>query len=169
MLPYSAPSGGESGFTLVEAATVTIVAGIVSALAVTSFIGLLKRMEVNNATAKLQGSIQEVQQQAIKEGKTCSLAIDTVNKKISGTGTCQAASYDLPSEITIQLQNSGVNPTFNYRGQTNTLQTIVLANASQSNKKCIVISNGIGTIVVGDYTGSLNSSITESNCVFSRM
>lgn len=166
MLLYSVPSSRNGGFTLIESAVITIIIGVLAAIAVPSFREVLRRMEVNQAMTLMQGTIQDVQNQSIKRSKTCSVAIDTVNKKMTaGIGNCNVFSNELPRSVTIL--NNGGNPTFDYRGQTTTLQTIVIANASQSNKKCLVISNGIGMIRTGNYTGNLDSPINSSNCITS--
>lgn len=157
------------GFTLIETLTVLIVIGILSAIAVPSFLALLNRNKVNDAVAKVQGALQEAQREAIRRSRSCIVTLNTTNQKV--TSPCLiTGDRTLPNGVAIVTNLGGTPPsiTFSFRGNTTDSGAIVLymSDGSIPKKGCLVISNGLGIMRSGVYNGS-TASVTANNCVTS--
>ena len=146
MLRFNAPKN-DQGFTLIEILTVLLIIGILSAIAVPSFLGLLNRGKVNNAVAKARGALQEAQRESIRKSKTCTVVVpagnnvtltspteDTNGNGLLDTGEDINANNILDKNnclVTGDRQLDGVNTninrsgsgnwaiTFDFRGRTN--------------------------------------------------
>ncbi len=163
-----------------------MIIGILSALAAPSFLGMVNRAKVNDAVAKVRGALQEAQREAMRKSKKCTVYIpDGAQTQIisdcfvaaDGTSTGLAGIPNgLPIKkidkiaIVSNLSSTPKKITFSFRGNTTTGGTIVLylADFPTLNKKCVFISNGIGVMRTGNYTGSTSSTITDSNCTASK-
>lgn len=172
MLLYNARNN--QGFTVLETLIIVVILGILSAAAAPSFLGMLNKNKVNDAVYKVRGALQEAQREAIRKSKSCTVTIDTTNKKISSpcfvtgdrdlceernnTGNC--------TKSIVVLETNETSIQFSYKG-TVTLSdagTVVLFTADNtSNKKCLVISSPLGVLRTGNYTvtgtnGTCNTS-----------
>ena len=85
MLHFNVRSNSK-GFTLIEVLVVMIMIGILSAIAAPSFLGLLNRNRVNNATIRLKSAITEAQVNATRVAKSCTPLIT------AGTGSVRTLS-----------------------------------------------------------------------------
>ncbi len=153
------------GFTLFEMLFVLVIIGILSAILAPSFLGMFSRNKVNNALAQVRGALQEAQRQAIRNSKSCTVTIDTTNKKV--TAPCLVTG-DRVFDSNIGIATNETSIQFSYKG-TITLSdagTVVLSNANTSKKQCLVISSPLGIMRTGEYSGSTSpvSAISANNC-----
>jgi prepilin-type N-terminal cleavage/methylation domain-containing protein len=155
------------GFTLFEILIVLVIVGILSAITAPSFLSMLNRSKVNDALDQLRGALQEAQREAMRTSKSCTVTINTTNKKI--TAPCLiTGDRTIPSGVAIANTNSLGSPpaiTFSFRGNTNSGGTIVVSSSdgSTSQQSCLSISTGLGILRTGDYSGS-TASISANNC-----
>ena len=161
----------EHGFTLVEALITVVVASILAAISVSSFLGLYNQNKVKNALTQLEVALREAQRQAMYKNQSCTVNLDTTNNQITSTGDCLVDSNILLDRVAISTNLSG-NPSaisFSFKGNTPTSGTVVLSKPDSSGeKRCLAISKGLGIIRTGIYSGSPNSPITDSNCITSQ-
>ena len=157
----------QSGFTLIEMLAVTIVIGVVAAIASPRLIGSWRRHQVNVALRELNGAVKETQRQAIRQGRICRININTANNQLTGNPTsCLLSDRKIDNNINIRTNLSGTPPniSFSYRGSTTKSGTIVVSADSINNQRCFVISLGIGITRTGNYTGTSTGSVSASNC-----
>lgn len=167
MLPSNARHSNQ-GFTLIEMLVILIIIGILSAISVPSFLGLLNRNKVNNALAQVRGALQETQREAIRKSKSCSVTLDTTSTPNKVTGTCLVTGNRNLNGINIR---SNVSPiTFNFRGETGSSGTIVVASTdgSVAKQKCLVIASGIGLIRYGNYADNNHIGTDPDKCTTSQ-
>lgn len=183
MLLFNA-SKTERGFTLYEILTVLLIVGILCAITAPSFLGMLNRGKVNDATNKLRGAFQEAQREAMRKSKTCTVYLPDATTQaqlisdcfLTSEGTSSGLS-GIPNGLPIKKLDtvaikSNLNTTtpqrirFSFRGNTTDGGTSVLymSDNSTPEKRCFVISNGIGIMRTGEYTESITASIDESHC-----
>ncbi len=143
------------GFTLIETLTVIIIIVILSAIAAPGLLGMLNRNKVNTALAQVQGALQEAQRVAMRKGQQCIVTLTSSTV----TGPCLVTGdRTLPSGVALATNPNPATVTFSFRGNTNNSVKIVLySDDSNQQKKCLVISNGLGIMRTGKYSGSTTS------------
>lgn len=159
------------GFTMVEILIIIIIVGVLSAIAAPAFLGVLNRNKITDAASKMRGALQEAQREAMRKSKNCGVTITVMSPQVTGstvtgtdgevtssTGCLVTGSRTFKGISLAQNGNSGVNPwtiTFDYKGRTTNSGTITFSLPdSTANRRCIVLSNGIGLIRAGTYDGS---------------
>lgn len=197
MLPLSARRNSQ-GFTLIEILVIVAIIGILTAIATPSFFSLLSRKRVDDALTKVQGSLQEAQTEAIRKSRTCTVSVpegnnvtltsspedvdgdgvldageDTNNNAVLDKNTCLITGNRTLDEVAIasNLPLASKQITFSFRGNTVNSGTVVLSKSDGSGqRRCLVISNGIGLMRTGTYTGSTASiaDITAGTCTTSQ-
>jgi len=165
MNSLNAPRGNQ-GFTLIESLIIVLVIGILAAIAAPSFLATLNRSRVNDALAALEGALKEAQKEAVKRSTNCTVTLDTTDKKV--TGPCLVTGdRTLSNGVQMATNITGSTITFSHKG-TVTLSdtgTIALYRSDETNnQRCLVLSSPLGIIRSGNYTGSIASSITATNC-----
>ena len=157
----------ELGFTLIEMLLVIVIVGILIAVAVPNFLGLLRRNQVSTSLQKLYGAIKETQRQSIRQRRLCRINIDTANNRLTGNPpNCLLSDRIINQNITIRTNLSGTPPniSFSHKGTTTKSGTIVVSSNLTNNQKCFVISLGLGIMRTGDYKGSSTGSVSATNC-----
>lgn len=164
---YYTSNNKEAGFNLIEMLVVTIIVGIVAAIAVPNFLGLLRRNQVNAALQTLHGAIKETQRQAIRQGRFCRIDFDIINNKLTGNPpNCLLSDRRINDDIIIRTNFPGTSPNipFSHKGSTTRSGTIVVSSPLTNSQKCLVISLGLGIMRTGNYTGSSTGSVSATDC-----
>lgn len=172
----------DQGFTLIETLIILVIIGVLSAIAAPSFLSMFNRNKVNESLDKVRGALQEAQREAIRKSQSCTVTIDTTNKKITSpclvTGTrdlCEkrdSSGNCTQSRVAIATNLSPSSIQFSFRGNTTASGKIVVYSSdnSTSKKGCLAISNGTGIMRTGEYSGSTSSTteITSGTCTTSQ-
>ena len=160
------------GFTLIEMLATGIIISIVAAIAAPNLLGLLNRNRVNQGLAELEGAIKEAQRQAIRQGKSCRVNIDTSTNTISAyidppsvpPTNCLLSTREISSDITIRTNLPGSTILFSSKGSTTNSGTVVVSSDSTDTQKCFVISLGLGIMRTGEYTGTKTDPVDSEYC-----
>jgi prepilin-type N-terminal cleavage/methylation domain-containing protein len=167
MLLFNARKNSQ-GFTLIETLIIVVIIGILSAIAVPSFLALLDRSKVNSALSQVQGVLQQAQREAIRKSKPCTVTLAPATKQV--TANCSVTS-DRTLNSSIGMETNETSIQFSYRG-TITLSdagtVVFFTESNPTKKKCLVISKPLGIIRTGNYTGQIPSDvanpISKDNC-----
>lgn len=165
MLLFNARNN-ERGFTLIETLIIVVIIGILSAIAAPSFLGMLNRNKVNAALVQVQGALREAQREAIRRNKSCTVTLDTTNKKV--TAPCLVTGDRNLEGVAIRTSNSSI--TFTFKGGTGSSSTIVIASSDTSvtKQKCLAIATGIGIMRTGDYDATDTTGTNSNKCTTSQ-
>lgn len=171
MLPFNVRDNNQ-GFTLAETVVIAVVIGILAAIAIPSFLGWIRRKQLDDALVSLQGALQEAQAQAIRRSTTCAVLIpdgdgQTLTRSTDSAVGCLLSDRELPSGVRM-ISNLPTNPkriSFSFRGNTTNSGTVVLHRSDNSipYQRCLVISNGLGIMRTGVYEGP-TTSVTANSC-----
>lgn len=170
MLLSNARSNNQ-GFTLVETLTVIIFIGILSAIAAPSLLGMLNRNKVTSALDEVQGALREAQREAMRKGQQCTVTLNSTTGKV--TGPCLVTGdRTLPSGVILATNLTSATVlsstvTFSFRGNTNdSIKIVLYSNDSNQQKNCLLISDGLGIMRTGKYSGSITpvTSPTTDDC-----
>ena len=85
------------GFTLIEVLVIIAIVGILSAIAIPSYISLINKIELNNAVTEVRSALQTGQREAIRRSQVCSIGLNPVNHTV--TGYCLGGERNLPKEV----------------------------------------------------------------------
>ncbi|NJK55701.1 MAG: type II secretion system protein [Pleurocapsa sp. SU_5_0] len=170
MLLYNARKSN-SGFTLIEMLVVFIIIGVIAAIAAPNFLGLLNRNRVNDAAQQVEGALKEAQRQAMRQGKQCTINIDTTNKIISNptttppTNGCLLSSRNLDL---VQLNSNTTSIVFSGKGNISGTAPVFVVSMPNgtSQRKCVVLEGVLGTLRSGDYdsTGTIPATPVSTSC-----
>jgi prepilin-type N-terminal cleavage/methylation domain-containing protein len=171
MLLYNARKSN-SGFTLIEIMVVTIIIGVIAAIAAPNFLGLLNRNRITDAAQQVEGALKEAQRQALRTGKSCTVNINTTDKKIENPSTtpptngCLLTNRDLDSSSSsIQLNSNTTSIVFSGKGNITggTAPTLVVSMSNGSpDQKCVVLEGLFATLRSGKYSGTLSPPVATS-------
>lgn len=155
--------------TLIEMLVVVILVGILAAIGAPSLMEMMNNQKVKTALETVQGVLQDSQRQAIRQSKNCSVTLNTTNTPpnltTTDTGCIVTSDSKLPTGISMKTTTGLSSISFSFKGTTTSSGTIVVESSDgPSDKRCLVISNGLGIMRTGLYTGSTTGSLSASNC-----
>lgn len=154
----------DQGFTILEALIVVVFAGILAAIAGPSYFAWSQRRAVDSAITSIEGAIKEAQRQAMARSRYCPMTFNSTT--ITSTDNCLLTGDRTLSDVTLAALPTSLN--FDHLGNTTSEITVVVApsaNSSSNNfRKCLVLSQPLGLIRRGNYTGA-SGTTTSSSCV----
>ena len=87
------------GFTLIELLVIILIGGILSAIAIPSFIGLVDKANLNNAVTEVRAALQTGQREAIRRSQVCTIGLNIVERQV--TGYCLSGDRNLPDRVAL--------------------------------------------------------------------
>lgn len=143
-----------------------IIIGVIAAIAVPNFLGLLNRNRVNQAQRQVEGALKEAQRQAMRKGKQCSIDISTSSKTISSsTNGCLLSNRNLNDLV--QLNSNSTTITFsgkgNITGATPPVLVVSIPNGTNL-QRCVVIDSLLGSLRSGNYSGTIPTTPLSTSC-----
>lgn len=160
-----------AGFTLLEVLTTVALIGIISAIAIPSFAGLINRQRLNNAQEQVFTIMRNAQANAKRERRTWTACfrddgtrvLSSLNRLPSSTWTCATATNWQPllgadsKLIAINVPNTSIDPSpatyypvqFEYNGSIKPpLRRITLNIRNETNgiKRCVFLSTVLGAL-----------------------
>lgn len=81
--PFQYYKNNQRGFTLIELPIIVAVIAILLAIGAPSFLAFLNRAKIVDAIGKVQGALKKAQTEAIRKSKSCSVALNTADGKLS--------------------------------------------------------------------------------------
>jgi type II secretory pathway pseudopilin PulG len=131
-------------------AVISVIVGILASTTIPSMVGLMGKNSLQSSMGQVKGAIQEAQRAAIKNGKSCTVTIDTTAKTVTGSPVgCITSPVTLTSDMTLTTATTSFS--FSYKGNpdnTNEL-VLILSSTKTSTQPCLAISAGIGIMRSG--------------------
>ena len=161
----------EDGFTLLELIVVILFASILVAISAPSFSALNRRNKVTQDLTSTKNALLEAQIGAMRRGQSCTLSFSTATPPTisSSTGNCLLTGTRTLYNVSMNVYKDGTGAasslTFDYLGnmtETNPITIVLQYSNNIGDKKCIVVSQPLGLIATGKYTGS--GATYSSNC-----
>lgn len=162
------------GFTLIEVITVLLVVGVLAAIAVPSFLEMLNRRKIENATIQARAALQEAQREAIRRHRSCTVNVINVGEfkpdgKVAEHPTLQSDCLILGDRtlegVHIRKPNNLSTINFAFRGTTQSSGTIVFyIPNTYTQQQCLAIAPGLGIMRTGTYSNQDFTGFSASNC-----
>ena len=135
---------GDGGFSLAELLAVISIAGIMSAIAIPSFLNMQPGMRLKGAAREVYSQLMWTRAQAVEENTIYSVAFPnnhtlTIINDTNGNGVADmfevTETVDIQSfypDVTFVVGGSDTTPNFNGRGTTSGQTTVTVSNSSGS-------------------------------------
>ncbi len=161
----------ESGFTLIEVLAVTVIIGIIGAIAVPNVLGQLNKARISDGVAQIEGAFKEAKRQATSRKQSCTIQIANVGGNVivqNQAGSCLLETRQLPDGVTVgfnttndstiplPIQFSGkgnIGNTDTYIPSNTGSWTITVAHDDIDSPKCLEIAGLFGDIQTGVVQG----------------
>lgn len=163
----------DSGFTLVEMLAVTVIIGIVAAVAVPNLLGLLYKARISDGVASIEGAMKEAQRQAIRLSRTCNIQLTTnasgqaIVQPATGTANngCLLEQRVLPEGVTTTDNFTG-NMFYSSKGNIGAAGDWIIrvSHNNVSQDKCLAISGIFGDIKTGFYQDNGDGAFDSNDC-----
>jgi prepilin-type N-terminal cleavage/methylation domain-containing protein len=182
-------SDNNRGFTLAEMLVTAIVAGVLAAVTIPNFLGLMSKNQVQESADIIATALRDIQKEAMAKSINCELTVNGTTRTITAsaftasyvgsteyitlaTGNCLNTTYSLNNTISLTtngMLTSQMKVRYSYKGNatsetTNTDAVIVVSGTNSPEKKCVIVPDGVGLIRAGTYNG-LASTANSSSCV----
>lgn len=150
----------EKGFTLIEILAVTIIIGVIAAIAAPNFVKLLTRNQVNQDITAIEGALREAQKRATRNSRNCTISINAAARTIANNGandTCLLTTRNINNNFTLNTNRNTI--TFSGKGNITLAPTPVIVlstpNATLDIPRCVVIETSLGSMRNGNYTAPI--------------
>lgn len=163
----------DSGFTLIEMLVVTIITGVIAAIAAPNLLGLLYKADITDGVASIEGAMKEAQRQAIRLSQTCNIQLTT---NASGQAIVQTAAGAANNGCLLEQRvlPEGVTTTDNFTGNMSYSSKGNIGAAGQwiirvshnniSQDKCLAINGIFGEIQTGFYQDNGDGTFDSDDC-----
>ncbi|MEO0687038.1 MAG: prepilin-type N-terminal cleavage/methylation domain-containing protein, partial [Cyanobacteria bacterium J06649_11] len=137
----------DRGFTLIEMMVVTVIAGIIGALAIPSFFGLFNRNRGDQAIAEIEGALKEAQKRATRNSRSCTINIDTTGNSISNNAgdNCLLTTRNINDDFTINSNTTDI--TFSGKGNIGGVTPVIVVSfpdGGSNQQRCVVVQSPLG-------------------------
>ena len=131
----------ESGFTLAELIMVVAIFGILTAIAIPTFISMMPKYRLNGAARQIMGDLMAARMEAVKENTTVTVAsINSHEYEISTAS--EKKTIDIQTNYRGVTIRSFRNISFKSRGTANT-GSITITNSTGSKKVTVAITGRV--------------------------
>lgn len=173
------PSSTEAGFTLAEKMVLVAILSIGAALSAPSMLAAFNRAQVKQTMADVRSALSETQREAIKGNKICTLTLNFVDGKV--TGSClTTGDRTLDTNVDIVTNLTDPNSTASLDDKSNPvlvgsdvqpplglndgehISQIAMASATERNTK--VAKAGIVVQVIAKCKGNTNKGLGLGTC-----
>jgi prepilin-type N-terminal cleavage/methylation domain-containing protein len=174
----------QQGFTLIEILVSMMIVGILAAVTAPSFMSWVNNKKVDDALASIEGAMREAQAEAGRKSKACTVSVDPATGIVRGyvsptpadpepvgfdpstAESCLPTGIrdlnkigigvlpDSSSGVSVALASATQKIIFTSKGTTTNSNVFVVFRTDNSRSRCLAVSNGIGIIRIGTYTGT---------------
>lgn len=160
---FTNTSNKDQGFTLIELTIVIFIAGILAAISAPGFITMYQRNQVRDAINTVQGSLREVQREAMRKSKACNITFNSSLNPPTITSSDNCLITGRRTLNNVVMKTSSISAfKFSFKGRTvdnttpttfltNPVTIVVYAKANPKVTRCLVVSNPLGLIRTGTY------------------